>query len=148
MVPDPPGVLTSNAGWNTREHQDMLTELAVELKGKGVRSSIFVDTDLKNIEYAAKCGVDRIELYTGPFAADYLKDPEMAIKPYAEAARLALEYGLGINAGHDLSLDNLKYFKQRIPGLLEVSIGHALISDALYFGLENTIQQYKRLLKD
>jgi pyridoxine 5-phosphate synthase len=148
LVPDPPGVLTSNAGWNTREHQDMLTELAVELKGKGVRSSIFVDTDLKNIEYAAKCGVDRIELYTGPFAADYLKDPEMAIKPYAEAARLALEYGLGINAGHDLSLDNLKYFKQRIPGLLEVSIGHALISDALYFGLENTIQQYKRLLKD
>ena len=148
LVPDPPGVLTSNAGWNTREHQDMLTELAVELKGKGVRSSIFVDTDLKNIEYAAKCGVDLIELYTGPFAADYLKDPEMAIKPYAEAARLALEYGLGINAGHDLSLDNLKYFKQRIPGLLEVSIGHALISDALYFGLENTIQQYKRLLKD
>jgi len=148
LVPDPPGVLTSNAGWNTREHQGLLTELAAELKKKGIRSSIFVDTDLKSIEYAAKCGVDRIELYTGPFAADYPNDPAMAIKPYAEAARLAMEYGLGINAGHDLSLDNLRYFKQNIPGLLEVSIGHALISDALYFGLENTIQQYKRLLKD
>ena len=148
LVPDPPGVLTSNAGWNTREHQGLLTGLAQELREKGIRSSIFVDTDLENIEYAAKCGVDRVELYTGPFAVDFPSDPSAAIKPYVEAAKLAVELGLGLNAGHDLSLENLRYFKENIPGLLEVSIGHALISDALYFGLENTIQQYKRLLKD
>ncbi|MDX2360457.1 MAG: pyridoxine 5'-phosphate synthase [Crocinitomicaceae bacterium] len=147
LVPDPPGVLTSNAGWDTKENQGLLTELSTDLRAKGIRSSIFVDTELVNIEYAAKCGVDRIELYTGPFANDYKSNPEQAIADYVAAANLANELGLELNAGHDLSLDNLKYFKEKLPTLLEVSIGHALISDALYFGLENTIQQYKRLLK-
>lgn len=148
LVPDAPGVLTSNAGWNTYENQGLLSELAEELREKGIRSSIFVDTDLKNIEYAGKCGVDRVELYTGPFAAGFTADPEAAIAPYVKAAELAVQLGLGLNAGHDLSLANLKFFKDNIPGLLEVSIGHALISDSLYFGLENTIHQYKRLIKD
>lgn len=147
MVPDPPGVLTSNAGWDTKVNLGMLTELNQELKLKNVRSSVFVDTNLENIEYAAKSGVDRIEFYTGPFAHDYKKDPESAIREYVKATKLANELGLGINAGHDLSLDNLKFFASKMEGLLEVSIGHALISDALYFGLENTIQMYKRLLK-
>lgn len=147
MVPDPPGVLTSNAGWDTKLNLEMLTELNQELKLKNVRSSLFVDTNLVNIEYAAKSGVDRIEFYTGPFAQDYKKDPNSAIDAYIKAAKYANELGLGINAGHDLSLDNLKFFVSKIEGLLEVSIGHALISDALYFGLENTIQMYKRLLK-
>lgn len=146
LVPDPPNVLTSNAGWDTKTHQDKLADLVEQFKEQGVRSAIFVDTDLTNIEYAAKSGVDRIELYTGPYADNYSKDPAVAIKDYLEAATLANELGLEINAGHDLSLENLKYFKQHIPGLLEVSIGHALISDALYLGLENTIQMYKRLL--
>lgn len=147
LVPDPPDVLTSNAGWDTKKHQSLLTELADEIRKLGVRSSIFVDTNPANIEYAAKCGVDRIELYTGPYAEMYPNDPEAAIKDYITAAELAVGYGLGINAGHDLSLDNLKYFKENIHGLLEVSIGHALISDALYLGLENTIQMYKFRLK-
>ena len=146
LVPDPPGVLTSNAGWNTRENEALLTELADEIRLKGIRSSIFVDTNPVNIEYAAKCGVDRIELYTGPYASQYSKNPEESIRSFVEAAQLASELGLGINAGHDLSLENLKYFSENIDNLLEVSIGHALISDALYFGLENTIQLYKRLL--
>lgn len=146
MVPDPPGVLTSNAGWDTKLNLEMLTELNQELKLKNVRSSIFVDTDLVNIEYAAKSGVDRIEFYTGPYAHDYKKDPNKAIKDYVTAAKYANELGLGINAGHDLSLENLKFFAAEMEGLLEVSIGHALISDALYFGLENTIHMYKRLL--
>ena len=147
MVPDPPGVLTSNEGWDTKLNLGLLTELNQELKLKNVRSSIFVDTNLVNIEYAAKSGVDRIEFYTGPFAYDYKTNPEKAIHEYVQAAKLANELGLGINAGHDLSLDNLKFFAEKMEGLLEVSIGHALISDALYFGLENTIQMYKRLLK-
>jgi pyridoxine 5-phosphate synthase len=147
LVPDPPHVLTSNAGWDTKKHQDLLRELVEHFRSLGVRSSIFVDTDLTNIEYAAKCGVDRIELYTGPYAEDYFADPEKAVLPYKEAAFAAHDLGLGINAGHDLSLDNLKFFKQNIPHLEEVSIGHALISDALYLGIENTIQRYKMLLK-
>lgn len=147
LVPDPPHVLTSNAGWKTKENLGLLTELASEFKQKGIRSSIFVDTNLENIEYAAKSGVDRIELYTGPFAEHYGKNPEAAIKEYVIAANLATELGLGINAGHDLSLDNLEFFDEHINGLLEVSIGHALIADALYLGLENTIQMYQRLLK-
>lgn len=147
LVPDPPHVLTSNAGWDTKKHQDLLRELVEHFRSLGVRSSIFVDTDLTNIEYAAKCGVDRIELYTGPYAEDYTADPEKAVLPYKEAAYAAYDLGLGINAGHDLSLDNLKFFKQNIPHLEEVSIGHALISDALYLGIENTIQRYKMLLK-
>lgn len=147
LVPDPPNVLTSNAGWETRKHQDLLKDLVQQFRDQGVRSSIFVDTKLENIEYAAKSGVDRIELYTGPYAEDFEKDPAKAVAAYIAATRLAHELGLGINAGHDLSLDNLKYFKQSLPHLDEVSIGHALISDALYLGLENTIQRYKLLLQ-
>lgn len=142
LVPDPPHVLTSNAGWKTKENLELLTDLANQLKAWDVRSSIFVDTDLENIEFAAKAGVDRIELYTGPYA----EDPEGTIADYVRAAEFARELGLGVNAGHDLSLDNLKFFNEKIPFLNEVSIGHALISDALYLGLENTVQMYKRLL--
>ena len=148
LVPDPPHVLTSNAGWDTVKHQDQLAELVKEFRCLGVRSSIFVDTNPVHIEYAAKCGVDRIELYTGPFAEDFSLDPVKAIESYVFAAELARSLGLEINAGHDLSLENLKFFKQSIPWLAEVSIGHALISDALYLGLENTIQRYKLLLED
>lgn len=147
LVPDPPGVLTSNAGWDTKKHQDELKDLVSTFRSVGIRSSIFVDTNLVNIEYAAKSGVDRIELYTGPFAEAYSKNPQAAIADYVAAAKLANELGLDINAGHDLSLDNLRFFQENIPGLKEVSIGHALISDALYFGLENTVQMYLRLLK-
>ena len=146
LVPDPPGVLTSNAGWDTKANESFLREIAEDLRSKGIRSSIFVDTQLENIEYAAKCGVDRIELYTGPFAKDFKTNPENAIRDYIAAAELANQLGLGINAGHDLDLNNLKFFAEKIDGLLEVSIGHALISDALYFGLENTVQMYKKLL--
>lgn len=146
LVPDPPHVLTSNAGWKTRENVDLLTDLTLWLKSLGVRSSLFVDTDLENIEYAAKAGVDRIELYTGPYAEQFPFDREASIESYVKAAELAHNLGLGVNAGHDLSLENLAFFKSRIPQLVEVSIGHALISDALYFGLENTIQMYKAKL--
>ena len=148
LVPDPPGVLTSNAGWDTKSNLDLLTDLAKTFKSAGIRSSIFVDTHLVNIEYAAKSGVDRIELYTGPFAEIYPENPSEAIKDYVAAAKLATELGLEINAGHDLSLDNLRFFKDNIPNLAEVSIGHALISDALYLGLENTVQMYQRLLQE
>ena len=148
LVPDPPGVLTSNAGWNTKQNEGLLTELSQELKLKGIRSSVFVDTNLQNIEYAAKCGIDRIELYTGPYAKDFKVNPEEAIEDYVDAAKLAVELGLGLNAGHDLDLNNLRFFKEKIIGLQEVSIGHALISDALYLGLENTIQMYKKLLSE
>lgn len=147
LVPDPPHVLTSNAGWETKKHQDLLVDLVQQFKSLGVRSSIFVDTNLENIEYAAKSGVDRIELYTGPFAEDYPKNPAEAVKAYVAAAQMAKDLGMEINAGHDLSLDNLKFFKKSLVQLDEVSIGHALISDALYFGLENTIQRYKLLLQ-
>lgn len=146
LVPDPPHVLTSNAGWDTKKHLEELKEIISKLKALGIRTSIFVDTNLVNIEYAAKTGVDRIELYTGPYADNFEKDKERAVKPYYEASKLAVELGLGINAGHDLNLDNLKFFKENTVGLAEVSIGHALISDALYLGLENTVQMYKRLL--
>lgn len=146
LVPDPPHVLTSNAGWDTIKHQQLLTEICQELREKGIRSSIFIDTNLKNIEGAAKTGVDRIELYTGPYAEMYGKNAEKAILDYLEAAKLAQELGMGVNAGHDLNLVNLGYFKRSIPWLKEVSIGHALISDALYYGLENTVHLYKRLL--
>lgn len=147
LVPDPPNVLTSNAGWDTRKHLIELTDLVQRFKQQGVRSSIFIDTNLVNIEFAAKTGVDRIELYTGPYAEMYPRDPQKAVEAYIEAANLANEHGLGINAGHDLSLENLKFFKGSLPKLDEVSIGHALISDALYYGLENTIQRYKLLLQ-
>ncbi len=146
LVPDPPHVLTSNAGWDTKKNIDELTDLNQQFRSMGVRSSIFVDTDLINIEFAAKSGVDRIELYTGPYAEDFSKDPAKAIEAYIAAANYAKELGLEINAGHDLSIENLRYFKECIPFLAEVSIGHALISDALYLGLENTIQLYKKQL--
>jgi pyridoxine 5-phosphate synthase len=146
LVPDPPHVLTSNAGWDTKKNIDELTDLNQQFRSMGIRSSIFVDTELINIEFAAKSGVDRIELYTGPYAEDFSKDPAKAIEAYIIAANYAKELGLEINAGHDLSLENLRYFKECIPFLAEVSIGHALISDALYLGLENTLQLYKKQL--
>lgn len=148
LVPDPPHVLTSNAGWDTKENLELLQDLVSQLKSWGIRTSIFVDTNLVNIEYAAKTGVDRIELYTGPYTEEYAINRDQAVAPYVAAANLAHELGLGINAGHDLSLENLKFFKDSIPQLAEVSIGHALISDALYFGLENTVQRYKFLMKE
>lgn len=147
LVPDPPHVLTSNAGWKTREHESMLKELIDQLRAWGVRSSIFVDTDLENIEYAAKTGVDRVELYTGPYAEQFHLGKSAAVEPYVNAGKLALELGLGLNAGHDLNQDNLGFFRHALPGLDEVSIGHALISDALYLGLENTVQRYKFILQ-
>ena len=146
MVPDPPHVLTSNAGWDTIINLHLLTDLNQQLRALGVRSSIFVDTNLENIEFAAKSVVDRIELYTGPYAERYSENPAKAIEAYVAAANYAKELGLEINAGHDLSLENLRYFKECIPFLAEVSIGHALISDALYLGLENTVQLYKKQL--
>jgi len=146
LVPDPPDAITSSEGWNTIKCKSFLVEVIAELKEQGIRSSIFIDTNLKYIENAIEAGTDRIELYTEPYARNYPTDPEHAIASFKEAAEMAHELGLGINAGHDLSLENLKYFNDNIPGLLEVSIGHALISDALYFGLENTIQQYRRQL--
>jgi pyridoxine 5-phosphate synthase len=148
LVPDPPNVLTSNAGWDMKKHESLLRDLVQHFRELGVRSSVFVDTNPVNIEFAAKTGVDRIELYTGPFAEDFPEYPEKAVKAYSEAAVLAHQLELGINAGHDLSLENLRFFKQHIPHLAEVSIGHALISDALYLGIENTIQRYKFLLRD
>ncbi len=147
LVPDPPHVLTSNAGWDTIKHSALLKDLVDGYKSIGVRSAIFIETDLKMIEAAAKTGVDRIELYTGPFADDFALNPLKAVEQYTQAAKLASELGLGINAGHDLSLENLAFFKSHVPNLLEVSIGHALISDALYFGIENTIQLYLSKLK-
>ncbi|MCC7331670.1 MAG: pyridoxine 5'-phosphate synthase [Flavobacteriales bacterium] len=147
LVPDPPGVLTSNAGWNTLKEHHFLKKVIDEFKAHKIRTSIFVDTESINIENAIKTGTDRIEFYTGPYAEKYIQNREAAIKPFVEAAGLAKKYGLGINAGHDLSLENLLYFHSNIPNLLEVSIGHALISDALYFGLENTIKKYLICLK-
>lgn len=147
LVPDPPNVLTSDAGWDTKENLDLLKDLCIRFREQGIRSSIFVDTKLKNIEYAQKTGVDRIEFYTGPYADGYPTDKVQAISDYVEAAKLASELGLGINAGHDLNLENLNYFSQKIENLAEVSIGHALIADALYFGLENTVQMYLKQLK-
>jgi pyridoxine 5-phosphate synthase len=146
LVPDPPDVLTSNAGWETVKHKAFLTEVIAELKAQGIRTSIFVDTNLKNIEGAREVETDRIELYTEPYAEQYHSNREKAVQPFLEAASMAKEIGLGINAGHDLDLHNLKYLVTTIPYIDEVSIGHALISDALYFGLENTIQMYLQRL--
>jgi len=148
LVPDPPNALTSNAGWNTMKHFDFLKDVVAELKSYGVRTSLFIETDPELIFKAALAGTDRIELYTEPYAAAFSRGKEVAIAPFVEAAKAATMANLGINAGHDLNLENLRYFAQNIPDLLEVSIGHALISDALYYGLENTIQAYIRQLKD
>jgi len=146
LVPDADDAITSNAGWDCKTHLDKLTDIIAEFKNAGIRTSIFLDPDPAMVEYAAKTGTDRIELYTEAYATNYPKDKEAAIKSYYETALKATEFGLGINAGHDLSLDNLKYFADKIPNLLEVSIGHALISEALYLGLENTIQSYLKRL--
>ena len=148
LVPDSPGTLTSNAGWNTIKNKSLLTDVITDFKREGIRTSIFVGTELNLIEGAKEVGADRIELYTEPYADLYPSDKEAAVKPFVEAAILAKYLGLGLNAGHDLSLDNLKYFNGNINTLLEVSIGHALISDALYYGLENTIQMYLARLND
>jgi len=147
LVPDPPEALTSNAGWDTLANKDFLIDVIKEFKNAGVRTSIFIDTNLKNIENASLTGTDRVELYTEPYAAEYPINQLKAVAPFIGAAKKAHEVGLGINAGHDLSLENLKYFNDMVPHLDEVSIGHALISDALYFGLENTIQMYLKLLE-
>jgi len=146
LVPDPPGVLTSNAGWDTLNNKAFLTDIIRELKELGIRSSIFIDTDLKMIDGAAEVGTDRVELYTEPYAKNYHGDREAAVKPYVEAARHAKSLGLQLNAGHDLDLENLRFFNEKVPGLEEVSIGHALICDALYLGLENTIRLYLKEL--
>jgi pyridoxine 5-phosphate synthase len=146
LVPDAPDAITSNAGWDTIRHQAFLQEVIADLKTAGCRVSIFVDPIVAMVEGAAQTGTDRIELYTEAYATQYPSDPAAALAPYAEAARRAVDLGLGINAGHDLDLENLQYLKQHTPGLLEVSIGHALICDALYYGLENTIQLYLRKL--
>jgi len=142
LVPDAVDAITSDAGWDTIKHQNLLTEVITEFKNNGIRTSIFIDTDLKLIEAAVKTGADRIELYTEEFASQYAKGNKKAILPYTESANLAHQLGLGINAGHDLSLDNIAYFAQHVPFLDEVSIGHALIAESLYFGLENVINQY------
>lgn len=148
LVPDADDAITSNAGWDTRKHLGFLTEIIAEFKNAGIRTSIFLDPNPELLECAAKTGTDRIELYTEAYAKNYTTNKELAIKPYYDTAVVAADFGLGLNAGHDLSLDNLKYFADNIPNLLEVSIGHALISEALYMGLENTVQAYlKRLAK-
>ncbi len=147
LVPDPPDVLTSNQGWKVSEHKTFLKEIISELKSCGCRVSLFMETSLKEIEEAKNIGADRIELYTGPYAENYHKDKNKAVAPYVEAARFAREIGLEVNAGHDLNLDNLNFFVKNIPFLSEVSIGHALISNALYFGLKKTIKYYLESLE-
>ncbi|MFO8129351.1 MAG: pyridoxine 5'-phosphate synthase [Bacteroidales bacterium] len=146
LVPDDPGQLTSDHGWDTVKNKAYLRDVIRGYQEKNIRVSIFVDADPRMVAHAKETGTDRIELYTESYAGNYHKDRERAIHPFVEAAKVANEAGLGINAGHDLNLDNLRYFADHIPGLLEVSIGHALISDALYYGLENTIQLYLRQL--
>ncbi len=147
LVPDAPDALTSNQGWNAVQHRSMLTDIIREFQTAGIRTSLFVETDLGNLEAAKETGTDRIEFYTEPYAKFYSQDREKAVAPFRTAAKKAVELGLGINAGHDLNLDNLKFFYQNIPALLEVSIGHALIAEALYLGLETTIQRYLAQLR-
>jgi len=146
LVPDPPDVLTSNAGWDTVVNEKKLKEIVTQIKSWGVRTSIFIEPSVELMEGAKKCGTDRIELYTEMYASEYATDPEKALNDYVTSSGVAHSLGLGINAGHDLDLSNLKYFKNNIPHLKEVSIGHALVCDALYYGLENTIQMYLRAL--
>lgn len=147
LVPDSIDAITSNAGWDTITHASFLTEVIAEFKVNNIRTSIFIDTDAKLIEGAAKTGADRIELYTEEYATQYALGNKDAVKHYVESALIATENGLGINAGHDLSLDNIAHFSQNVPELLEVSIGHALITESLYFGLENVVNMYKHRLK-
>jgi len=147
LVPDAVDAITSNAGWDTIKHADFLKEVIQEFKRNDIRTSIFVDPVCSMVEGAVKIGTDRIELYTEAYADQYSAAPEKAVAPYAQCAALAIARGLGVNAGHDLSLDNLKFFKENVPGLLEVSIGHALICESLYLGLENVIPMYLQRLK-
>lgn len=147
LVPDAPDALTSSAGWEIEPNMEFLTGVVDRMKEAGIRTSLFVGTDVDNIRAAARTGTDRVELYTGPFAEEFDADPERAVAPFAAAAAAAHSVGLGLNAGHDLSLHNLEFFQQHVPYLMEVSIGHALISDALYLGLEATIKAYKDCLK-
>ena len=147
LVPDSPSQLTSNCGWDTKTHLEFLSEVLDAFNNAGIRTSVFVGADAGMIEYAAKAGADRVELYTEPYALAYTANREAAVAPFIEAAKVARSLGLGLNAGHDLSLVNLNYFYKNIPWLDEVSIGHALISDALYLGLQRTIQEYKNCLK-
>lgn len=147
LVPDPPHVLTSNAGWDTIANQDMLKDIISELHECGTRVSLFINPEKKFFEPAKSTGTDRVELYTEPYAVNFLKNKYAAVKPYVEVADLAKSLGLGLNAGHDLDLHNLQYLKENIPFLDEVSIGHALVCDALYYGLENAIQMYRRQLE-
>jgi pyridoxine 5-phosphate synthase len=146
LVPDPPDAITSNAGWNTKKNHIFLKEIISQFQGNHIRTSIFIDPDEEMIEYAKETGTDRVELYTEAYAKNYKVNREEAIFHYVNAAKTAIRLGIGLNAGHDLSLENLQYFNENISGLLEVSIGHALICDALYYGLENTIQLYLRQL--
>lgn len=147
LVPDPPEAITSNTGWDTITHQDLLRDIIAELHDYGVRTSIFINPESKYFEPAKLTGTDRVELYTEPYANLFPSDRENAVRPYVEVSELARELGLGLNAGHDLDLHNLAFMKQHIPWIDEVSIGHALICDALYYGLENTIQMYRRQLE-
>ena len=147
LVPDAPDAITSNAGWDVKNNYSFLAELVEHFTSYGIRTSIFVGTELENLEWAAKTGTDRVELYTEPYASHYFEDREKAIAPFVTAAQYANSLGMGVNAGHDLNLDNLAYFHQNIPLLDEVSIGHALISDALYLGLKETIRQYRACLE-
>ena len=148
LVPDAPGQLTSDHGWDTIAREKALTDIIERLKNVGIRTSIFVDADRRMLDGALRVGTDRVEFYTGPYAAGYASDRAAAVAPFAEASSYAAGLGLGINAGHDLNLENLAYFADRLPDLQEVSIGHALISDALYFGLANTVQQYLQRLEN
>lgn len=147
LVPDAPDQITSNSGWDTKANFEFLSDIVSDFTELGIRTSIFIGTDPEMIEYAAKTGTDRVELYTEPYARAYGKDPEAAVAPFVEAAKIARKNGLGVNAGHDLSLENLAFIHQHIPWIDEVSIGHALICDSLYFGLKDTIQKYKDCLK-
>ena len=147
LVPDAPDALTSSAGWDVAANMEFLTGIIDRLREAGIRSSIFVGTDIENIRQAAKTGADRVELYTKPYADQYPHNPEAAVQPFVEASRAARKVGLGVNAGHDLSLENLRYFKENVPYLNEVSVGHALVCDALYLGLPETIARYKACLK-
>lgn len=147
LVPDPPNALTSDNGWDTKKHKNYLIEIIKTLKSEGIRVSIFLNADPDLVLHASETGADRIELYTGPYAWNYSKNKEKAIEPYIETTEKAKEFGIGVNAGHDLNLENLKYFINNIPDIAEVSIGHALVCDSLYYGLHNTIQMYKSLIK-
>ncbi|KAA6344691.1 Pyridoxine 5'-phosphate synthase [termite gut metagenome] len=146
LVPDSPGQITSNAGWNTKENLPFLTDIVKVFKNAGIRTSLFIPAEIEMVEYAVKAGAERIELYTEPYATAYRQNPETAVVPFVEAASLARHYKVGVNAGHDLNLENLNFLVKNIPWMDEVSIGHALICDALYMGLEKTIEEYKKCL--